>query len=363
MSKLLKSFSILGILLLVAGGIVFCVALAAVDWDIFAFSDTNVVPQYYTEPTNASFDRVELYFANADVQITFVEGLEELSIEYPLLTDRNGNPRNEVTVTEKENGVTMTEKPIWHRNLISLFPFADPKVQVYLPMERTYHLAIFSDNGTISVETSNEKDGEGKPVTGGTVCSTRYVHLQSDNGSIFFADTSYITCSGSFSCHTDNGRIQLGTVHAASIYAETDNGSILMQGGMATEKVTLLSSNGTIEVSGDLQTEMIEMETDNGRIQSAGRMQATTLLAETDNGNIYLLGCVDAQNLTLTSDNGTLKAYVHGNRGDYSIDIDCDTGKTNLENQVGGSRHLTLKTDNGDIEVLFLGESYVAKEK
>ena len=99
MSKLLKSFSILGILLLVAGGIVFCVALAAVDWDIFAFSDTNVVPQYYTEPTNASFDRVELYFANADVQITFVEGLEELSIEYPLLTDRNGNPRNEMTVT------------------------------------------------------------------------------------------------------------------------------------------------------------------------------------------------------------------------------------------------------------------------
>lgn len=359
MNKVFKWLFGVGVALLVFGVCLFCVALSMVNWDITAFSDTQVEQLEYREPADATFDRVELYFANADIQIYFVEGLDTLSIEYPLLTDRQGNPKNEVTVTEEENGVTVMEELFWFRNMISVFGFADPQVNIYLPMERTYHLAIFSDNGTISVATNNEKDGEGKPVTDGAVCSTRYVHLQSDNGSIFFADSSYITCNGSFSCHTDNGRIQLGTIHAASIYAETDNGSIFLQGGVATETVTLLSSNGTIEVGGDLKTETMEMETNNGRIQCAGLIQATTLLAETDNGNIHLLGCVDSQSLTLTSDNGTLKAYVLGKRSDYSIDADCDTGRTNVENQVGGSRRLTVETDIGDVEILFLGENYV----
>ena len=361
MSKTFKWLLVIGAIFLAVGIALFCVALSAVNWDFSVLSDTKIEQKTYREPTDASFDRVELYFGNADIEIYFTEDIDTLTVEYPQLTDQKGRAKNEVTLTEEENGITMIEKMIWHRNLFSVFGFADPKVKVYLPMERTYHLAIFSDNGAITVETNNDKDENGNPIPAREGFQASYVHLQSDNGSIRFSDTSYIACQGVFHCRTNNGRISLGKVDCESLYAETDNGEIVLYGGSVTRDVKLLSDNGAIRINGDLRAATLEIENDNGMTYSCGALTVDRISVENDNGKISLQGSVNATEIFIESSNGDIHACVVGNRSDYSIDVDTDNGSCNVSNQSGGSRRMKLESDNGDIQIVFLGESYVAK--
>lgn len=72
-------------------------------------------------------------------------------------------------------------------------------------------------------------------------------------------------------------------------------------------------------------------------------------------------GCVNATELSIESSNGDIHACVVGKRSDYSIEADTSNGRCNVSDQSGGSRCMKPESDNGDIQILFLGEAYVLK--
>lgn len=357
MKKLYQILVLVGVLLFLVGAVLFCVAMAQEDWDFSRLSDTQVEQITYAEPAGATYDRVELYFANADVEIIFEER-DTLTLEYPKLTDRRGRAKNEVHLTEEENGITVIEELLWYRNWLSIFNFADPTVKLYLPKDRVWALSIFTDNGEILVETNDQKGEDGKVLTDGAVSHTKNFHISSDNGDVFFLDTSYLVCDEHFSVHTDNGDVQLGVVHAGSLYVETDNGEVGLWGGKVDGDVTLFSDNGDIRLYGALSAATLEVTTSNGEIIFGEALRATEVTVESNNGGIYFAS-VDATVLTIESDNGDVRASLVGNRPDYSIDVETDNGDANVEDQISYSspRVLRVETDNGDIDILFLGNA------
>lgn len=357
MKKLYQILVLVGVLLFLVGAVLFCVAMTQEDWDFSRLSDTQVEQITYTEPTGETYDRVELCFANSDVEIIFEE-CDTLTLEYPKLTDRRGRAKNEVHLTKEENGITVIEEIFWYRNWLSIFNFADPKVKLHLPKDRVWELSIFTDNGEILVETNDQKGEDGKVLTDGAVSHTKNFHISSDNGDVFFLDTSYLVCDEHFSVHTDSGDVQLGVVHAGSLYVETDNGEVGLWGGEVDGDVTLLSDNGDIRLYGALSAATLEVTTSNGEIIFGEALRATEVTVESNNGGIYFAS-VDATVLTIESDNGDVQASLVGNRPDYSIDVETDNGDANVEDQISYSspRVLRVETDNGDIDILFLGNA------
>jgi len=187
---------------------------------------------------------------------------------------------------------------------------------------------------------------------------TEYVRLDSDNGTVTFADSSSILCYGSFNVHTDNGDVSLGHVEAGSFYVETDNGDVTLMSGHVTGEARFLSDNGSITVKGDLNAKNIVAESDNGKIRLEGNVASETVRIETDNSDIHLGGRLDAKQTDLQTDNGDIYARLAGIAGQYSMAL-CEGGKwytQGADSSKGEVKTLGAESDNGEIELVFLGE-------
>ena len=347
MNKAMKMILILGGIFLLLGACLFGAAVWMIGGEFDRLSDTVVEQTRYNEPEGAAFDTVVLDFENSDVQIVFDPESTHLSIDYPLLYSRDGTPKNEVTVTETDGSVVIREKIIWYRQWLS-WNFTSPKVTVILPANRTYDLNICTDNGDINLDTGDQKYANAP-------CNTSNVLLETDNGAIGMIDTAVLNCTGHVTCTTANGRIALGTVNAARLTAKTDNGEVYLTGGTIGGEASFTSNNGELRIGGGLTAQHVQMETDNGAILVGGDVTAEGFVAETDNGNIRIFGSLDAQSITLISDVGDIYADLAASRNDYTVTLTQDTGKSNISSYAGGARVLTVTTDVGDVEILFVG--------
>ncbi|MBQ7346346.1 MAG: DUF4097 family beta strand repeat protein [Clostridia bacterium] len=355
MNKALKIILIIGLAVTLLGACMLFISLSLANWELSALSDTKIQEFTYTEPPEAPVTDVSLDFGNADINVFFDTNAETLIVTYPATFSHSGKPKTEITVTENNGSVSITEKIVWYRNIISLWDYSDPEVTLILPANRTYRLSIYTDNGEITVDTGDQKEASGTLNTDTSICNTSAVQLVTANGRIAFADSSYMNCEGEFLCRTDNGKIELGTVDAKKLIAESDNGMIMIVGGNITETVQLATANGVVRVTGTLTAHDIGIETDNGKIQLQGNLTANKMTVETDNGNITATAQLDAAHLTLTTDNGDITAYVAGKRSDYTVEAKTDVGKSNVASQTGGNRVLIVESDTGDIEISFLG--------
>lgn len=321
MNTFLKVILIIGLILTLSGACIFVTAIAASKWDLTVLSDTVTEYKTYTEPVGKETDTITLDFENADIILQFSADDDTLTIQYPQLFDKNGNEKTEITLTHTDTGITICEKALWYRNLISLWNFSTPQVVVTLPTERAYTLHIETNNGAISV---NGISGACNEIT-----------LTTDNGKISTRDAD-LTCTRSLTLSTDNGKLELGKIHAQQLFAETDNGNLLANGSLYADRIEISSDNGSLVFNGDLS--------------------ADTLLAETDNGSITISGILAASDITLESNVGSIRAYLAGKRSDYSVRVEHDLGNTNITSQAGGEKNLSVQTDIGNIEISFTEE-------
>lgn len=300
MKKTLRVLLMIGLILTLIGGLVFVVGFASTGWNYKELSNTQVEALRYTEKAENPLTALSLDFENADISVTFDETAESVIVDYPQLQDRNGKKLSEVTVTETDGGLSISEKiKDWK---VGMWDFTDPKVYITLPASRVYALAIETDNGNIQ-------------FTGAGQASS--VAVNTDNGDIKFTS---LACENAITLTTDNGNMILENITAKTLTIETSNGDTHMYGSILAEH--------------------IEMETDNGDIV-------------TENG------VLDGKALIFESDNGDIKLRLAGKQTDYSVLVETDNGKSNLSPTLTASpnaRNLKITTDNGDILVTFTEE-------
>lgn len=319
MKKTLTVILIIALTLVVGGGVIILVGLGLSGWSCQGLSNVTVEERNFTESADAPLDSVSIDFDNAKVSVLFDAEAESVSVDYPLLFNKNGKALNEVKIDQTSGRVHIAEKTFWYAN-IGLINFTTPEVRVTLPQSRVYGISIKTNNGQIVME------GNGSATS---------IVLKTKNGQI---DTTgaVLACQNDVRLDTNNGRIVLGSFSAANLYAETDNGEIRFSDGVATSK--------------------IEASTDNGRLSVVGTLTAQTIGFELDNGEIAAKeGLLRADNVFLETDVGAINARIGGNESDYTITVEQDLGNSNVVSQSGGSKRLTVSCDIGDIDILFDG--------
>lgn len=292
MSKIGKIL-LTGFILLLCGGIIFAICLAASGWDIRFLSNVTVQEIEYTEAPNAHVTNITIDYENTDI-LVYTQDAPSVRIVYPQSFYKNGEKATEVTITETENTLKITEKSI---NGWQFWNFTAPKTKLYLPADRTYSLTLSTNNGNVTLD--------------GTAYNVQVLNLETNNGNI-----------------TVNSEVHSQT----KITAETDNGNVKIKQAIAVENIRLQSNNGKVTA-------------ENG-------VKANTLYIETNNGDLSIMRA-DGQNITLETNVGNITSTIVGQQADFTIDADTDVGTTNLHSQTLGAKKLTVKTDVGNITVNF----------
>lgn len=311
MSKIGKIL-LTGFILLLCGGIIFVICLAVSGWDIRFLSNVTAQEIEYTEPPESQLTNITIDYENTDI-LVYTQDAPTVRIVYPQSFYKNGEKATEVTITETENTLKITEKSI---NGWQFWNFTAPKTKLYLPADRTYTLTLSTNNGNVTLD--------------GTAYSVNAISLTTDNGNIHTKKA--ITAQGKVNAETNNGNITLQEVSAQNITAETDNGNVCLYTGVATEQIRL--------------------ETNNGNVTITKSGTANTVHLSSDNGNIEVDG-VTAESITFETDVGNVEGTVIGKKSDFTITVEHNLGETDLYPQTGGAKTLHVETDIGNIEIRF----------
>ncbi len=300
MKKSLRVLLIIGLILTLVGGVVFVVGFASTGWNYKELSNTQVETLRYTEATENPLTALTLDFEDSDITVVFDETAESVIVDYPQLQDKKGKNLSEVTVTETEGGLTLTEKVSdWQ---LGMWDLTNPKVFVTLPTTRVYTLAITTDTGDVTITGAGQTTG---------------VTITTDTGDVKITD---IVCENAMTLNSDNGNILLENITAKTLTVDTDNDDVRLYGNIVAEH--------------------IEIQTDNGDITTKN-------------------GVLDGKTLSVISDNGDVKLKLAGKQTDYAVLVETDNGKSNLSPTLTASpnaRNLKITTSNGDIHVTFAEE-------
>ena len=292
MSKIGKIL-LTGFILLLCGGIIFVICLAFSGWDIRFLSNVTVKEIEYTEVPETHLMNITIDYENTDI-LVYTQDTPSVRIVYPQSFHKNGEKATEVTVTETEDTLKITEKSI---NGWQFWNFTAPKTKLYLPADRTYTLTLCTNNGNVTLD--------------GTAYNVQVLNLETNNGNI-----------------TVNSEVHSQT----KITAETDNGNVKIKQAIAVEN--------------------IRWQSNNGKVTAENGVKANTLYTATNNGDLSIMRA-DGQNITLETNVGNITSTIVGQQADFTIDADTDVGTTNLHCQTLGAKKLTVKTDVGNITVNF----------
>ena len=131
----------------------------------------------------------------------------------------------------------------------------------------------------------------------------------------------------------------------------TSNSSLKVQNVVAEKEITIQNANGKIEVeqtsAGSLQT-----KTSNAGTRLSDCTVSGQLKVQNVNGSIGL-EAVDALDVSLSTTNASVKGSLAGRREDYRIDAKTTNASNNLETNFTGERMLTVRNENGKIDIAF----------
>ena len=313
MNKLFKRLVFSGIILTLLGGILFIVSFGAAGFKFSKLSGVKLIEKSDTFMT----ENLTIDLEDSDLILEFSESAENISVKYFDKLNRQGEALTKISVVKSGSSVKITEKSTY-RAIFQLWDFQNTKVTLVIPSSLELKLDAETDNGDITVKgNANLKSGS----------------FAIDNGDIN-TKNALIKSSSTLEFESDNGDIKLGKIDTVSLVIETENGDVSFTGNSSANNVTVSSDNGEIDIECYLKSENIAIETENGDIDAED-------------------GIIDAETITIESDNADVSVKLADKKSDYSIWVNRNHGSSNIKNQEGGSRHITITTDNGDIEVYF----------
>lgn len=135
--------------------------------------------------------------------------------------------------------------------------------------------------------------------------------------------------------------------------------------------IAINSSYGDVNMSGGEFSELV-CDLDYGDIEferiSSGRVQVSNNCGDIEMDEISCenikascnFGDIEAErlkaeNILLDNDCGDIECTIVGSEADYTVNAETSFGYSNIHNRIGGEKTLDIRTDFGDIEVMFIG--------
>ena len=304
MKKFVKLLFLFSGLFIFVGAVLFGIGFWGADGKLKNLSHLTTETYAYTEKADTEIDRVTIsYETYTRIHVQLSESATQISVSYERLLTKSGKSAGTVTLTDDNGHLQLKETRTWKEKFRALgwsTSFTELNVNVVLPANRTYDLAIDTDTGDVILE--------------GDTYNVSSLTIVGDTSDIYLGNTN-IVCDGNVRLATDTGDITVGNLTANRVSIETDTGDI--------------------EFFGKISANAISIETDTGDVKTKG------------------IALLDSEIIRLETDTGDVGVKLAGTKLDYTISVDVDTGDTNVHNQLGGERKLTISVDTGDIYVVF----------
>ena len=288
--SVLKLLLIISVVTLGLGGVLFATAIA-VGGGIRGLSTTTAEIVTYSEPLSDTTELISLDFDTDDIEIVFGN---TFSLSYPVKSTKNGKPFTEVSVVNKDNTLSVSERNVRHFSGFDIVS-DDYKVTLTIPYGRALALNIETDTGDVRIS------GEGEFFT--------RVDIESDTGDVYLNNLKSTTLEVS----VNTADVELRDIEVGDIDVESD--------------------------TGDVEFTNVICE---------------TLTVETDTGDVSCDdGLLDAQTIAISTETGDVELDLVSSRSEYSVSVRTRTGHSNVSDFEIGTRKVNVETDTGDIEIQF----------
>ena len=324
MKKFVKLLFLFSGLFIFVGAVLFGVGFLGADGKLKNLSHLTTESYYYTEKTESEIDRVTIaYESDARIHVQISDSATQISASYERLLTKSGKSAGTVTLTDDYGHLQLKETRTWKEKFRALGWYntlTKLDVNLVLPANRSYDLAIYSNTGDVILD--------------GDIYNLRSLTIIGDTSDVYLNNAN-IACSGDVRLETDTGDITIGNLTANNLSVKTDTGDINVVGTLTAENVQATCDTGDCKISGKIVANTIAIKADTGDVKT--------------NGNALL----DGKIIVIETDTGDVSVKLAGYILDYTILASVDTGKTNVHTQYGGERKLNITVDTGDIHVVF----------
>ena len=317
MKKFLSRLVKIGLILTLLGAVLFVAAFAVSGFNFEKMSGIVTTTETYTESESFTANKLVLEFDTADITLNFDENAAEISIQYDEKSSRKGDTLSYVTPSEHNGTITLIETKNWKHNLF-LWNFRKPTVTVTIPCDRVLELDIETDTGDVIFTGTGTLNG---------------AEISIDTGDLY-ATRATLTSTKSVKIETDTGDVKLKNLNTASLGIETDTGDIDLTDITVSDSIILSADTGDVEIKGSLTARYLEIETDTGEVDADEAV-------------------INAEIISIETDTGDISAKITGKLTDYTVTAKTRTGDSNITNQAGGAKKLTVTSSTGDIEIYF----------
>ena len=314
--------------LLLAGAVLFLVGFGLEGWDVAALNNAHFEVRSYAAA--GDIESVHIHYESARIRI---ESGESFSLTYPVRTNSRGDVLAEVTVTEEDGVLTVTEAdpfPIWG---ISFGTGETPALVLTLPAKEYEEITASASAGSVAAEG----------------IAAKALTLRADAGS---AEAKGVRVSGAAAFTAALGDVTLRDVEAGSLSAAADVGRIEAEQVRAEREATFTAGLGNIDLR-EVEAGSLSAAADTGSIAADG-VYAESAAFTANLGDIDLRA-VDAASVQLANELGDIAATLAGTKEEYTIRVQTELGSSNVVDRDGGSRRLNAQTEMGSIRIEFLG--------
>lgn len=295
MSKRVK-WLVIGVLLLIIGGILFAVGMAALNWNFLSF-DTN---KYQTNTYDIAEEFGSLSIINDTTDIVFKKG------EAKVVCFENENIKHTASVNNGVLEIRANDNRKWY-NYIG-FNFNNPKITIYLPSNQYDALKIEGDTGDVNLSDISFNDIQIALHTG----DIRLSNLNSNNISLKTTtgkmQLQNIECRGLLSTAVSTGDNELINIKCNSFASNGSTGDLDIENLIVAEKISIERDTGDIEFEG-LDANEIYIKTITGDVEGDLRSEKVFII-NTDTGEVNVPKTITGGKCEITTNTGDIKIEI-----------------------------------------------------
>ena len=321
MSKTIKIWLIVAVVLMLIGCIMFAGVMARLNWNFASLSNDQHETNEYQ--LSEDFRSISIVADTADIVFVPSENTTSRVVCY-----EQANQKHSVTVKDDVLVIEVVDERKWYEYIG--FNFGDSKLTVYLPEGEYGALSIESDTG--DVEISNDFQFES-------------VEISEHTGDV----TNYASASGEMKIKTTTGDIRVEDVSAGALALSVSTGRVTASNITCAGDVTVNVSTGKAFLT-DVVCKGVTSRGNTGDISLKNVIASGTFSIERSTGDVELEGS-DAAEIFVTTDTGDVKGTLLSEK---VFIVQTDTGRVIVPNSMAGGR-CEITTDTGDIKISIVG--------
>lgn len=312
-----KIWLIVALCLIILGGGIFVVVLAANGWSFKKFDNSRYETNTYT---------IEEEFQNItiDIDTTDVVFLPSTDGECKVIAYEKTKLTHSVSVTDGTLNVQLVDERKWYDH-ISLFNFEEPSLKVYLPQTEYRNLTIESSTGDMNIPKA---------------FTFANIDIRVSTGDV----DCFATALGDVKIVATTGDVEIGGTQAKGVDVTTTTGDISIS-NVVCESLKVNVSTGETELENVVCNTLVS-DGDTGDIELENVLASTSIYIERSTGEVSFER-MDGGEITITTDTGDVRGSLLSEK---IFIVETDTGDKRVPQTTTGGK-CKITTDTGDITI------------